>query len=166
MKLKHFLLVLIICLAFFLRFYKLGEIPAGIHPDEESHGYNAFSLLKTGKDRYGEKFPILFRSFGSYQPPIYTYLATIPVGLFGNTIVSVRSVSAVIGTILVLITYFFSLELFKTKGRRWVALIAALVVAISPWAIYFSRLVAEGNLGVTFFASSGQKPVRLNISPR
>ena len=107
MKLKYFLLLLIIGLAFFLRFYKLGEIPSGIHPDEESHGYNAFSLLKTGRDRYGQSAPVLFRSFGSYQPPIYTYLAMIPVSAFGNTIASVRSVSAVVGTFLVVITYFF-----------------------------------------------------------
>lgn len=154
MKLKYFLLILIVGLALFLRFYKLGEIPAGIHPDEESHGYNAFSLLHTGKDRYGEPHPILFRSFGSYQPPVYTYLAMVPVGLFGNTIASVRSVSAVVGIILVIITCLFVLELFETKEKHWLALIAALIVAISPWSIYFSRLVAEGNLGVTFFALS------------
>jgi len=154
MKLKYFLLILIVVIAFFLRFFKLGEIPAGIHQDEESHGYNAFSLLKTGGDRYGEKFPILFRSFGSYQPPVYTYLAIVPVGLFGNTTASVRSVSAVLGTILVLVTYFFVLEFFDTKEKHCLALIAALVIAISPWAVYFSRLVAEGNLGVTFFALS------------
>ncbi len=154
MKFKYFLLILIIGLAFFLRFYKLGEIPAGIHPDEESHGYNAFSLLKTGKDRYGQTFPILFRSFGSYQPPVYTYLAMVPVGLFGNTIASVRSVSAVVGVFLVVITYFFVQELFDAKEKSWLGLIAALIVAISPWSVYFSRLVAEGNLGVTFFVLS------------
>ncbi len=154
MKLKYFLLLLIIGLAFFLRFYKLSEIPSGIHPDEESHGYNAFSLLKTGRDRYGQSAPVLFRSFGSYQPPIYTYLAMIPVGVFGNTIASVRSVSAVVGTFLVIITYLFVLEFFDTKNKHWLGIIAALTVAISPWSIYFSRLVAEGNLGVTFFSLS------------
>jgi 4-amino-4-deoxy-L-arabinose transferase-like glycosyltransferase len=152
MKIDKIILLLILSLAFALRFYNVGQLPAGIHQDEESHGYNAFSLLHTGRDRYGESFPILFRSFGSYQPPVYTYLATIPVGLFGNNITSVRSISVLAGVLLVLLTYLFAREFFKEK--KWLPLIAALVIAIAPWSIYFSRLVAEGNLGVLFFISS------------
>lgn len=151
---KRILLVMIVVLAFILRWYNIGNIPAGIHRDEESHGYNAFSLLNTGKDRYGESFPILFRSFGSYQPPLYTYLAVIPVKLFGNTIQSVRLVSVLFGTTLVLITFFFAQNLFKFKHRDSLSLIFALVISISPIFIYFSRLVAEGNLGVTIFVAS------------
>lgn len=154
MKNNRLLLLIIIFIAIFLRFYNLGNIPAGIHPDEESHGYNAFSLVETGKDRYGESFPILFRSFGSYQPPLYTYLATVPVKIMGNTIFSIRSVSAVAGVFLVLITYLISLRIFNPRYRNHLALISALVVAISPWSIFFSRLTAEGSLGVTVFALS------------
>lgn len=154
MKNSKLLLFIIILIAAFLRFYNLGTVPAGIHPDEESHGYNAFSLFETGKDRYGESFPILFRSFGSYQPPLYTYLAVLPVKLMGNTIFSIRSVSAVAGLGLVLITYLVALKIFDPKYRYQLALISALVIAISPWSIYFNRLTAEGSLGVTVFALS------------
>ena len=151
---KRILLLIIVMLALFLRLYDVGKVPAGIHRDEESHGYNAFSLLNTGKDRYGESFPILFRSFGSYQPPLYTYLAVIPIKLFGNTIQSVRLVSVFFGTALVLITFFFAQNLFKSKYKDGLSLVFALIIAISPIFIYFSRLVAEGNLGVTIFVAS------------
>lgn len=145
-KRHYVILTLIILLAAFLRFYKLNEIPAGLHGDGASQGYNAFSLIHTGKDRYGQSLPILFRSNGSYQPPIYTYLTTVPVLIFGNTVFAARFLSALSGTALVLITYFF------LPSR--VALIGALVIAISPWSVFFSRLTVEANLAVSIFALS------------
>lgn len=154
MKYQRILLLVIIILAICLRFYNLEGVPAGIHADEESHGYNAFSLLETGKDRYGQSFPILFRSFGSYQPPLYTYLSILPVKFFGNTIFSARFVSATAGVILVLITYLIALQIFNPKYKARLALISAFVIAISPWSIFFNRLTAEGSLGVTVFALS------------
>ncbi|MBU1000875.1 glycosyltransferase family 39 protein [Patescibacteria group bacterium] len=150
-----FLLILILALASFLRFYKLESIPAGLHADGASQGYNAFSLLNTGKDRYGEPFPILFRSFGSYQPPLYTYLTIIPVAFFGNSPFSAYFISALSGVLLVLITYLFVLVLFNENRRKFVlALIAALTVATAPWSVLFSRLAVEANLGLLLFALS------------
>lgn len=145
------LLILILFLALLLRVYKLGQIPPGIHADEESHGYNAFSLLRTGVDRYGQKMPILFRSFGSYQPPVYTYLTVGSVALLGNTIFAARMVSALAGVGLSLITFFIIRLITEKKYKDKLALISALIVAVSPWSIFFSRHVAEGNLGVTVF---------------
>ena len=104
MKNKHLILSLIVVLAFVLRFYKLGEVPLGFHQDEVSQAYNSFSILTTGRDRYGQLLPILFRSFGSYQPPVYTYLTTIPIFLFGNTIFAARSTSAFFGVLTVFLT--------------------------------------------------------------
>jgi len=152
---KAFLFILIVALAAFLRFYMLGSIPAGIHADEESHGYNAFSIIQTGKDRYGQSFPILFRSFGSYQPPVLTYLTIIPVYFLGNTVFAARFWDGLFGVILVGATYFVSTILIKEKRlKASYALISSLVIALSPWAIFYSRLTAEGTLGVGIFAIS------------
>jgi len=68
-KLKKFadsktLLVVIILLASFLRLYNLANVPPHLTPDEASLGYNAYSILKTGKDEYGKFMPIIFKSFG------------------------------------------------------------------------------------------------------
>lgn len=154
MSIRIHLLVLgiIFTLALLLRFYQLGINPAGLHGDGASQGYNAFSILHTGKDRYGEVFPIIFRSNGSYQPPIYTYLTIIPVSIFGNTPFSARFISAFSGAILVLVTYLFVNKLFVDKKKHIVALISALVIAIAPWSIIFSRLTVEANLSVTIFS--------------
>jgi len=46
-KSKVFLLVIILCIAFVLRFYKLGAVPSSLNWDEVSLGYNAYSILQT-----------------------------------------------------------------------------------------------------------------------
>jgi 4-amino-4-deoxy-L-arabinose transferase-like glycosyltransferase len=149
-KFQKLILIIIISVAFILRFYQLGHVPPGLHADEASQGFNAFSLIKTGKDMYGKSFPILFRASGSYQPPLYTYLTVVPTIIFGNSIFTVKVVSALSGVGLVLLTYFLISRLFIKSKKEAVSLglFTAGVVAISPWAIHFSRLAVEANLGV------------------
>ncbi|MCX6706249.1 MAG: glycosyltransferase family 39 protein [Candidatus Woesebacteria bacterium] len=143
MKLGKFkeivLLILIILLSLFLRFYKLGEIPNGLYVDEAVSAYNAHSILETGKDEYGKSFPMAFRFFGSYSPPLYTYLTTIPIKIIGLSALSARLISALSGVVGVLLIYFFF------SGRK--GLIASGILAISPWAIFYSRVGYEINLG-------------------
>lgn len=146
-----FLAVVLIAVA--LRFYQLDKIPPGLIIDEASEGYNAFSILHTGRDRYGQSFPILFRSFGSFQAPLYTYLSVIPIYFFGNSIFSIHFVSAVSGVILVITTFILLVDSEKRK-RIGLSTMAAFLVAISPWAIFFSRFGTEANLGVTLFVLS------------
>lgn len=149
---KYLIIFLIIILgATIVRFYQLNKLPPGLIIDESSEGYNAFSLLHTGKDRYGQSFPVLFRSFGSFQAPLYTYLSIIPIYFFKNTIFSIRVVSAVSGVILVVITFLLFNDLRQKKETSLKA-IAALLVAFSPWSIYFSRFATEASLGVTLFS--------------
>ena len=154
LKKTSLILILIICLSVFLRFYKLNEIPTGFHHDEVSQAYNAFALGTTGHDRYSQSFPLLFRAFGSYQPPLYTYLSIIPIKIFGNTMFAARFVSAFFGVLIVIFTYLIIAELAKEKFKHSFALLAALMVGISPWAIHFSRRIAEANLCLALFSAS------------
>src|SRR3990167_6878487 len=109
MKVKQIaILATILFLSLFLRFYKLNTIPFGLNLDEASMGYNAYSLLETGKDRYGQAFPIIFRSFGSFQAPLYTYLTVPAVLLLGANIFAVHLVSALSGFIVVCATFLIS----------------------------------------------------------
>ncbi|QLG69548.1 MAG: Glycosyl transferase family 39 [Candidatus Woesebacteria bacterium] len=152
-KAQKLSLFAIFVLAFVLRFWKLGDISFHFHADESSIAYNAYSLIKTGRDMYGQTFPILFRANGSYQPPVYTYLTTIPVFLFGNTIFAARFVSAFSGVLLVILSFYFwkFFGLGKKEEKILQGVFAALFVAISPWSVHFGRLTAEGNLVVLVF---------------
>ncbi|MDQ5930315.1 MAG: hypothetical protein QG594_2103, partial [Bacteroidota bacterium] len=129
--------------ASFIRLYKLNEIPSGVYLDEASLGYNAYSILQTGKDEFGKTLPIFFRAFSTFQDSLNGYLSIIPVYLFGLNIFSTRLVSVISGLIVVTVTFllfYFS----DWKNKHNMALIASFTVAFSPWAIYQSR-VAVGS---------------------
>lgn len=145
MQKSKIVLSLIVLLAIVLRFYKLGDIPPSLNWDETAHGYNAYSILKTGRDEYGNTFPLSFRSFDDYKPPLYTYLVVPSVAIFGLTDFAVRFPSAAIGVLAVLVTYLMVYELFKNK---FIALLSAFFLCISPWHLQFSRVAFETNSAV------------------
>ncbi len=137
----------IILFAIILRFWQLGAVPVSPDWDEASLGYNAYSILKTGRDEYGSFLPLSFRSFDDYKPPLYVYLTVPSVAVFGLSVFAVRFPSAVMGVLAVLGTYFLVKELFKKSD--YLPLLSAAFLAISPWHIQFSRIAFEANIGLT-----------------
>jgi len=146
---KKILFFLILSGAFFFRIYKLDLVPPSLNWDEVSHGYNAYSILKTGKDEWGIKFPLIFRAYGDYKLPLYIYLTTIFEAIFGLNAFSVRLVSVFSGVGLVLLAYLITKNL--TKDDFW-GIFSAFLVAFSPWGLFVSRVAAEANLGAFLFA--------------
>lgn len=140
-------LTIILLLAALLRFYKLGAVPTSLNADEAAIGYNAYSILKTGKDEYGRKFPLLFQSFDDFKMPVYIYLSVPGIATFGLNDFSVRLPSAVLGTLTVYITYLLVDSLFANVS---LGLIASFILAISPWHLQFSRSAYEANVAVFF----------------
>ena len=70
-SLKKIILIVILVLSAVLRLYSLDEFPSGLNADEAAIGYNAYSLLRTGRDEHGNAWPIVFKSFGDYKPGGY-----------------------------------------------------------------------------------------------
>ena len=138
----------ILLLAFILRFWQLGTVPVSPDWDETSLGYNAYSILKTGRDEYGAFLPLSFRSFDDYKPPLYVYLTVPSVAVFGLSVFAVRLPSAIFGILAVLGTYFLVKELYK-HYNDYISLLSAMLLAISPWHIQFSRIAFEANVGLT-----------------
>ncbi len=130
------LLFLITLLAFTLRFYKVTEIPPSLNWDEVSIGYNAYSVLQTGKDEWGEVFPVHFKSYGEYKLPVHIYASIPGIAIFGLNELGVRITPVVYGTFTVILLFFLTRELFKNS---YISLIAALLLAISPWHIQLTR---------------------------
>lgn len=142
---NRFLLMIFIIAAFF-RLYQLHQVPPSGSLDEVSIGWNAYSILKTGRDEYGG-FPILLRAYDDFRPAMHVYL-TIPfVALFGLAVEAVRLPVALLSILTVLATYFLILELSKNKK---LALLTSFLLSISPWHIYISRLGHEVNEGLVF----------------
>lgn len=146
------LLVLIILLAAALRFYKLGSNPPSLYWDEASLGYNAYSILKTGRDEHGKFLPLTnFAAFGDYKPPAYIYTAVPSIALFGLNEFAVRFPSALFGTLTVLIAYLLAKKIFQNEIT---GLLTSFFLAISPWHINLSRAAFEANLGFFFSISA------------
>ena len=171
-------LIVILLIAVFLRLYKLGSIPPHLTSDEASLGYSAYSILKTGRDEYGELLPIIFKSFGDYKPGLYVYM-TIPfVTILGLTEFATRLPSAMTGVLAVWLIYKIVLEFItKENGgqqlniKQLLPKISAFILAISPWHIHFSRGAWEANLsltltlaGIYFFLKAIEKPKLLIFS--
>lgn len=150
----YILLFIIVLLGGFLRFYKINEVPVSLYWDEVSSTYNAYSILETGKDEFGNSFPLLFRAFEDYKTPANIYLTAIPVKLFGLNEFSARFTSAFLGTLTILITFALVKELIKKKDlgidSSLIAILTAFVLALSPWHINFSRTGFEANVGLFF----------------
>jgi len=113
--------------------------PPSLNWDEVSLGFNAFSLLKTGRDEWGTVLPLIFRAFGDFKLPAYVYF-TVPVPF------AVRLPSAIFGLLLIVISYLLGRRFFSKS----VGLITALLVAISPWTWWLSRIALEANAGAFF----------------
>ena len=152
-----------------IRFYKLADFPVSLNWDEVSHGYNAFSILKTGKDEWGTVMPLIFKAFGDFKLPVYIYLTIIPVVFFGLNTFAVRFISALAGTLAIPGIYLLANSLFPEKKIKIHKIdinlghLASLILALMPWHVFISRPALEANLSLTliifgfFFLHQGLK---------
>ena len=152
MKFRYLILLGIIFLAAFFRFKLLATVPAGLYIDEVSIGTNAYSILTTGHDEHGVFYPLFFQAFGEYKMPVTIYLTSLSFMLFGKTEFALRFPSAFLGTLSVLLLYFFVSELFR---NRKIAMVASLLFAITPLSIQFSRGNFEANIALFFYLFGG-----------
>ncbi len=171
-KIRHILLGLILMLSVILRLPLLDHFPPSLYTDEANQGYNAYSILKTGKDEHGKFLPVSLRSFGDWKPPLQTYLMIPFISFFGLNGISLRMPSAILGVFTILFSYLLVKLLFcDEKNCTKIALLTAFYLSISPWHILQSRsamlvMVAlfflEG--GILFFIKSIKKSKYIILS--
>jgi 4-amino-4-deoxy-L-arabinose transferase-like glycosyltransferase len=166
MKTKTLILLgLVLFAAIFLRVWQTGRVPLGLYSDELSSGYNALSILKTGKDRYGMVLPFIFKSFGSYQPPVYAYFTIIPTIIFGPGILAVKFVSIISGILTVIFTFLIIRDFVPNEENR-LSILTAGVLAIAPWAVFFSRIATEASPALALFIAGFYFSLKSVNSPK
>ncbi|MEN9407881.1 MAG: hypothetical protein RLZZ455_1097, partial [Candidatus Parcubacteria bacterium] len=174
------ILFFIVLIGFFLRIWQLGIVPSSPNWDEVALGYNAYSILQTGKDEYGKFLPAVLRSYDDYKPAAYTYLVIPFIAVFGLSTFAVRLPAVLFATLAIPAVYFLVKELVARRkveiaGREISveipALLTAFLFSISPWHLQFSRIAFESNVGVAFnifavlfFLIGLRKPVLLMLS--
>ena len=146
-------LFLIIFIAGLLRLWQIGNVPPSPDWDEAALGYNAYSILNTGRDEYGKFLPLVLRSFDDYKPGLYAYFIIPFLYIFGLTLSVVRLPSVIFGLISIFVLYFLVKEILNNNGfinEKIVGLLSSFMLAISPWHIQFSRIAFESNVGMAF----------------
>lgn len=123
------ILVALAAVAGSVRLVMLVDIPAGLHGDEAWTGIDAARILDEGWIGVYVK-----SALGQASGPMY--FAAPFVGLFGETVFSIRLASAVIGIATVLVTYLAVRIMFD----RTVAIFSAVLLATGVWHVHYSRL--------------------------
>lgn len=144
-KKTFLILLIIILLGIFWRFYKLTDFPVQLNHDEVTQLYDAISVAQTSKDIYGNFLPFIFHSVGDFKPPFYTYITSAFYMLIGGGELTIRLPGVLFGILLIPAVFLFTYRLLKDNK---IALIAAFFTAVAPFEIFFSRKSFENGAGI------------------
>lgn len=146
-KFEKLLPLLIIILGAAVRLWLFGSVPGGMNQDEAFAGYEAWSLLTTGRDTAGCAFPVYLTAWGSGMNALETYLIIPFAALFGLEPWVARLPQFIVGTLSIWVLYLTAKRLLDSRGE---ALFAAFLLAVCPWHVLLSRWGLESNLAPGF----------------
>jgi hypothetical protein len=121
-------------------FVNVHRNPPGYYIDESSISYNAHTISQTGRDEFGQPWPLYFRAFGDYKNPIYVYLLAGIYRITGPSIAVARMLSAAFGFLAALALGLLATRISK---QRDVGLLLAMMALVTPWLFEMSRVVLE-----------------------
>lgn len=145
------ILAIILSIGILLRFVWLGTVPVNLTLDEVNNGYTAYSLLKTGKDEWGQRLPMIFRSVGDFKPPVLIYLTVPSVAIFGLNEFATRFPVALFSFLTIIVAYLLSRDHLFKRSPQWVHYFNAGLFAVSPWLLIYSRSGYEAVIALCFF---------------
>lgn len=156
-KIELMVITSIVVSAFVIRFVDLEMHPYSFINDEGEMGRRGACLIQ-------DKCQGLMDIEWSQQ----TMLAFLPTGLsvafLGNTVIAVRLVSVILGTLAVLAVYLFAREIFGVK----IAVLSAALLATLPLHVHFSRLGVDNimdSLSATILLWLLLKGLKTNSTP-
>ena len=146
-KKPYLLFLLIILVAASLRLYQLGSLPQELHRDEAAIAYNAYSLLQTGHDEHGQKWPLVFRSFGDYKLPGLIYSSLPFVKILGLNPWSARLPTAIFAILTLPALFYLARQIGFNKK---LALLPMFLLAFDFWHLAGARNAYEPIAGLFF----------------
>lgn len=147
MRRNTLVLLCIVLVSFFFRFLFLNSLPLSFQDEEAGWGVQANSIAQTGKDIFGQPFPLYWRLPESPHLPLYGYMTALSVTLFGLNEFAVRFPAAFFGALTPLVLFFLVKRLLKNEIAGFAS---AIFLAFSPWHIPLSRWGNEATLFVFF----------------
>lgn len=129
-----------------VRVYRFGSLPRGINQDEAFGGYEAYSILKYGKDSFGYHNPVYLVVWGSGMSALNSYLMMPFIAIFGLKSWVIRLPQLIVAICSIIVSYLFGKKLFDEKF----GLISMFMLAIMPWHIMLARWGLDCNLAPGF----------------
>ena len=123
------IVVAILAIAAFFRFYDLSSIPPGLYPDEAMNGNDGLVAME-------QKDVQIFYPNNNGREGLFINIQAIFVDFLGNHAWVLRMVSAIFGTLTVLGLYLLAKELFN----RQIGYFSSFFLAILFWHVNFSRI--------------------------
>ena len=136
----YILIIITLLIATALRLYCLTNFPPGISGDEIANGQDITGLLT-------HPYLTVFFPANTGREGLFFYLGLIIFAILGPTLFALRLVPALVGILLVALSYRWTRELLPPGwASKWIALITAIFIATSPWGVYNSRIGLRGSL--------------------
>ena len=119
-----FMMIPILILAFVLRVYSLSS--QDLYYDETVFYLYSKEFVEKGTDPW---------TLAALQPPLPTWIYSIPMKLFGFSPFAVRFSSAFFGTLTILAAFYLGRLLYDARLGFW----NAFLLAVSPIAVVYNR---------------------------
>lgn len=151
-QLSWLLICSLIVASLVFRFLWLDLLPSGLNWDEAAYGYNAWSILKTGMDEWGVKWPTLLKSFGDFKPALLSYLQIPFIYIGGLNAIFLRLPVALLGITSLIGWFFIQKKLRKHQaGKSQIFQFLSLsLMAITPLHIHYSRAAMDPIVSFSF----------------
>src|SRR4030042_6784767 len=127
-KSEWIFLLIILFIAAFFRLWQITRLPGGLFPDEAANGLDIVNYIFQGHHS-----PFFERGLG--REALFFYLQAVSVALFGIGVWQLHFVSALIGILTVVATWFLAKNLFNER----VAFFTSFFMATSTWHTILSR---------------------------
>jgi 4-amino-4-deoxy-L-arabinose transferase-like glycosyltransferase len=125
----------------------LDRAPVYLYHDEAIYALNAHSILTTGRDLMGLRFPLFLHTF-AWIPPIAIYARVLTFVFWPVTEFTVRFPGVVFFAIDVSLTYLVGRRLFKREG--W-AILAGVLLMLTPAHLIHARMATDHICHMPFF---------------
>lgn len=131
----------ILALGLILRVVFLTSVPPELFGDEIDVGYQAYSLLKTGRDIYKQALPLYVHSLSEWRAPLLVYQTVPTIAVFGLSEYGVRLPEVLMGILSPLILFIL---VYQHSRSKKLAFWSATALMLMPWHIIYSRMAGFG----------------------
>lgn len=128
---------MILLLGIILRFYRIDLQPAALLDYEGTTGLSGIEIMEGNRNYHRLLWSFIARPImNTYSVPFFAFPLSILFRIFGVSVITLRSLSALFGTITIAAIF----ALVRQRGSRLLALLSAFFMAISIWQIVISRV--------------------------